>query len=221
MVWCRSTRIGRPPKTGPAPGCRVVHISGATERRGTPMTDFPRIENTPGLTWRRRRILLEGGGMRSGWEARWRPRTDLVTRGYSPTVYRLWLGIEPSQVEKDWISDRCVALQDEMLVWANGGIPTVSNFDGTLRALAACYQSDPDSRYRKIRIATRRTYDGLIKRIVNDYGDDLLANVKGKTVLRWHAGWQTASGIAQAHGLVGMLRILFGFGATIMEDDAC
>jgi hypothetical protein len=185
------------------------------------MNDFPRIPNTPGLTWRRRRILLDNGERRSGWEGRWRPRTDLVTRGYPPTPIRLWMGIEPSEVEAQWISDRCVVLQDEMLIWANGGIPTVSSFDGTLRALAACYQSDPDSRYRKIRYATRKTYDSLIKIIMQDHGTELLEAIKGKTALRWHAEWQRSRGIAQAHGLVGMLRILFGFGATIMEDEAC
>lgn len=85
------------------------------------MTDFPRIPNTPGLTWRRRRILMDDGTRRSGWEGRWRPRTDLVTRGYSPTPLRLWMGIAPSEVEAQWISARCIVLQDKMLIWANGG----------------------------------------------------------------------------------------------------
>lgn len=177
------------------------------------MTDVPRpiIEDAPGLTWR---------PCRQGWEARWRPRTDLVTRGYPPTPIRLWFGAEPSPVEKEWISDRCNMLQSEMLVWARGGLPDIG-FDGTLRALAASYQEDADSRYQKIRYSTRRSYDSAIKRIVIDHGGELIAEIKGKTVLRWHGEWQRSRGIAQAHYLVGMLRTIFGFGAAIMEDEAC
>ena len=84
----------------------------------------PKIEGAPGLSWRARKI---------GWEARWRPRSDLARAGYTPKMSRLWIGLEPSEVEVDWIVDRCHVLQDDMLMWGRGGIPiTMPVFDGSV-----------------------------------------------------------------------------------------
>lgn len=172
----------------------------------------PNVENAPGLAWRPCKV---------GWEARWRPRADLVARGYSPTPTRLWAGVDPAPAERGWISDRCNTLQSEMLVWGRGGLPkALGTFDGTLKSLAACYQVDPDSRYHKARYRTRQNYDSMIKRIVRDHGDELVADIKGRIINRWYESW-VPSGMVMAHGLIGMLRTIFGFGATIIDDGAC
>lgn len=172
----------------------------------------PTIENAPGLAWR---------PCKRGWEARWRPREDLVKRGYPPKPARLWAGVHPSEAERGWISDRCNALQTEMLIWGRGGLPKLlSAYDGTLKSLATCYQSDPDSRYHRVRYRPRQNYDSMIRRILEGHGDELLVNIKGRTVNRWYEEWKSR-GATTAHGLVGMLRILFGFGATIIDDEVC
>lgn len=187
------------------------------------MADAPKIDDAPGLTWRPNK---------RGWEARWRARTDLVKRGYYPRVVRLWAGREASELERDWIADRCRRLQAHMLSWARGGTkPVTAAFDGTLASLCQCYTTDKDSAYHSKRYRTRENYDYLIKRIRHDtwtadnvvrpIGDEMLADVKARTLLRWHEGWGANGRAAMGHALIGMLRTLFGFGATILEDPEC
>lgn len=172
----------------------------------------PLVENAPGLIWRPRKV---------GWEARWQGRTDLVRRGYEPKSVRLWSGVEPSEIEKLFISDRCNSLQSDMLVWGRGGLPVVGVFDGTVRSLIASFRSDQDSGYHKLRIRTRRFYDTLCRRLETDHGEELIANVKARNVLRWHESWSADGKIAMGHAMVGMLRTLLSFGLTILEDEEC
>ena len=182
----------------------------------------PKIENTPGLTWR----LFPGG-----WEARWRARADLVKRGYTPKSASIWTGWEPNEIQKAFITDRCNALQSEMLVWGRGGIPMTATFDGTIRGLSRAYQTDPDSAYHTKRYRTKLNYSDVLRRIeqetwtaddgVRVIGEERLEDIKARTLLRWHEQWSAGGKIAMGHGLMGMLRIIFGFGATILENEEC
>jgi hypothetical protein len=60
---------------------------------------------------------------------------------------------EPSEIEAAAMSDTCRRLQDEMLIFGRGGLPKVGQYDGTLKSLMNCYQTDPDSTYHKKRYA--------------------------------------------------------------------
>lgn len=171
----------------------------------------PKIENAPGIRWERHP---------DGWQARWRPRSDLVARGYPATSYPLWAGSEPTEQDRAYISDQCERLQSEMLVWGRGGIPITPSYDGTLKALIKCYQTDDDSGYRKIRYRTRQGYNGMLRRLEVNHGHELVEDIKARVLLRWHEDW-SKSGVATAHSLIGMLRTLFGFGATMLEDEEC
>jgi hypothetical protein len=127
-----------------------------------------------------------------------------------------------TDTDRAWISDRCNALQAEMLVWGRGGLPVVSaTFDGTLKTLAACYRSDPDSAYSKKRYKTRLNYDHLIGRLVKDYGHEEVRELKARTLLRWHEAWGSGGRVAMAHALIRMLRTIIGFGSTFLEDTEC
>jgi hypothetical protein len=172
----------------------------------------PKIENAPGLVWRARLV---------GWEARWQARTDLGKRGFTPTVLRLWKGSVPTAAEVAFIQDRCNALQAEMLVWGRGGLPEAASFTGSVRSLIQCYETDPDSTYKKLRFRTRENYGSLTRRLVRDCGEMELHAIKARDILRWHEGWTANGHVAMAHSLVGMLRTLFGFGATILENAEC
>src|SRR5262249_36609093 len=101
---------------------------------------MPSIENAPGLKWRK---------TKTGWEARWRARADLVRKGYEPANVRLWSGVEMDSFDIAYVQDRCNALQSEMAIWAKGGLPAEEVFDGTVSSLARAYQTDPDSSYHK------------------------------------------------------------------------
>jgi hypothetical protein len=173
----------------------------------------PKIENAPGLTWRPRK---------NGWEARWQCRTDLAQRGYAIKSVGIWVGAEPpTDLETMTIQDRCNSLQAEMLVWGRDGLPQVSEFKGTVKSLIDCYQTDRDSPFRKLRYETRRFYRQLCKRIEADFGETLVADIKARQILHWHAGIKDEGKIAMAHALVGMFRTLCSFGSTFLEDDGC
>jgi hypothetical protein len=173
----------------------------------------PRIENAPGLAWKPRK---------AGWEARWQARTDLVERGYRPKSYRIWQGQDhPDEIETAYIQNQCSSLQSEMLVWGRGGIAIVDSFDGTVSGLIRCYQHDEDTPYRKLRYRTRKYYQSLCKRLEDDFGERQIAEIKARGLIHWHEKVVESGHIAMAHSVMGMLRILTGFGATILEDAEC
>lgn len=181
------------------------------------MTAPPKIDNAPGIVFSPRKW---------GFEIRWRARTDLVRDGYLPKSLKLWIASEherePSDIQKQWIADRCRSMQNDMLVWDKGGTPQVGIFDGTLGGLIRCYQTDKDSPYRKLRPVTRNYYNGLCRRLEAARGDVLIDDIKARDVLRWHAEWMGDEGkVSIAHTFVTMLRILVNFGLTIMESEDC
>jgi hypothetical protein len=171
----------------------------------------PTVDNAPGLKWRARK---------EGWVAFWECRTDLAKRGYKPVIVPLFRGIEPSDIDKQYMSDVCCKEQDAMLVWARGGLPTETEFDGTVASLALCYQTDRHSGFLKNRYVTRQNYAGLMKRIAKDHGVERIVDLKGRDMLDWHEAW-AHSGIPMAHALMRMFRGMVGFGMTILDDDHC
>lgn len=178
------------------------------------MIDKPKVQNAPGLTWKPRK---------RGWAAVWHARPDLIRRLYPIKSRKLGVFTEPpSEIEIADIQSQCTILQQEMLVWAHGGIETVSDFDGTLRTLIQCYQSDKDSPYRKIRYQTRVNYDNRLRRLDNEHGEVMVSEVKARTLKSWHEAWSDdGKKIAAGHGMIAIMRTLFTFGATILDSDDC
>jgi hypothetical protein len=176
----------------------------------------PTVTNAPGINWMPRKD--------GQWKALWRARADLVERGYLPKAVGLWIGT-PDELDENniyWIQTRANDLQADMLAWGRGGVPVVpGTFDGTLDALAAAYRTDADSPYHKKRYVTRQFYDKLLKQITEKHGSELVANIKGRTILRWHEEWSAGGRVAMAHALVGMLRTIVNFGVTILESEEC
>lgn len=178
------------------------------------MTERPRVENAPGINWRR---------TSEGWEAIWRARTDLVKRGFLPKNHHLWSGTALTEIEAKEISDNCRRLQDEMLVFSRGGLPhQINAFDGTIRTLVNCYQTDPDSTYHKRRYHVRQATDKMLRRVVDRHGAEDLRDITGRTLLAWHKEWSDGEQkLAMGHAFVGLLRTLFAFGATMLADAEC
>lgn len=187
------------------------------------MTDkqIVRVKSAPGLKWKKR----DGGR----FEARWQCRDDLVKRPdfnkFNVKSVKLWSGHgDPTLEEWDFIADTCGQLQQEMLVWANGGLPQAISFDGTIAGLIRCYKNDPDSPYRKkgrLRYASRVHYDTIMRMVEADHGHEVVSEIKGRTINRWYDRWTENGRFATAHTKIQMLRILFGFGTSILEDDGC
>lgn len=183
------------------------------------MTEIVRVKSAPGLKWFKRNNDV--------FEARWRCRADLVTKGYLVKSVKLWSGTgDPTLEEWDFIADVCNHLQQEMLVWSRGGLPTVNVFNGTIGGLIYCYRNDPDSNFRKredrggLRYASRLHYDALMGMIEREHGTEQVADIKGRTVQHWYDEWSVKS-VATAHAKIKMLRTLFSFGTAFLEDDHC
>ncbi len=174
----------------------------------------PKLENAPGIRWRK---------LRKKWEARWQARGDIVKKGFRPKSMQVWSG-HLEELDADnihYIQHRAQSLQDEMLIHGRGGLPDVGYLTETIEGLADAYRTDPDSRYHKARYVSRRYYDVLLERIVRDHGSEMLGNVKARQVIRWHEEWKISSGVSMASALVRMLRSIISFGASILEDGEC
>jgi len=91
----------------------------------------------------------------------------------------------------------------------------------TVAELAHAYMVDADSPYRTVEHASRVQYAKLCKRLTTDKGDVLVSATAARDLRRWHQEWTEASGVPMAHALMSMLRMLTGFGATILEDADC
>lgn len=174
----------------------------------------PKIEDAPGLVWRPRK---------DGWVAAWQARTDLIKAGYSPQSARLWAGDELTKIEGEHIASQCRRMQSDMLLFAKDKSYVVANNPTlTIRDLVQKYQTDRVSGYHKKRYAVRKNHDIALRRLVLEHGDHAIAEIKHRTLLVWHQDWSDNDRkISIAHSFMGHLRTLFGFGATILEDDQC
>ena len=179
----------------------------------------PTILDAPGLKWR---------PIKAGWQAIWRARSDLMKRGYSYKYLKLWESTEnerePSSINADIIARKCRDLQDDMLIWAGGGLLELGTYDGTWSSLIRCYKTDPDSKYRakKIRAVTRAHYDTLCRRIEKDCGKERIADTDTRRLLRLHEGWSDfGKKPTMGHGMIGMMRTLTTFGANLLKCPAC
>jgi hypothetical protein len=83
------------------------------------------------------------------------------------------------------------------------------------------YMTDADSSYRKLRQHTRGHYGNLCKPIRAEFGSKTIADLRARTILHWHESFLERGTISMGHSVMGMLRILAGFGATILEDREC
>lgn len=178
--------------------------------------DAPKIENAPGLVWRQRK-------RQQLWVATWQCRSDLAALGYKPNRLDLWQGRKEELGPDDvaFITKHCQDLQGDMLVYSRGGVPELLPYDGTLKGLAVAYLNNGESNFSKLRYHTRKYYNTLIKRIVEDHGAELVRDTRAKHMKMWHENWTHERGVAMSHALMGMLRTLFGFGATFVEDEEC
>ncbi len=173
----------------------------------------PTIKDAPGHIWRKHA---------RGWECRWQCRTDLIDKGFTPKSQQLFVGEQPNETEVAFIQDTCRRLQDEMLEFGRGGVPVVSQFNGSLRSLINCYQTDPDSRYHKLRYKVRLNTDYKLRKLAEAHGDEDLGDISGRTIIAWYRGW-TQGGVKLSTGkaFCGVLRTLFSFGRSLLDIQDC
>lgn len=94
----------------------------------------------------------------------------------------------------------------------------------TLADLINAFRTDRDSplvKPGKLRFVTKQSYLRLIDRIEMDHGHECLGEIKGRDFQRWHENWSEGGKVYMGHGMVGMLRTLFSFGAAMLDDAEC
>jgi hypothetical protein len=89
-----------------------------------------------------------------------------------------------------------------------------------ISALIASYCTDPACSYSTLRHKTRLHYDSLCRRIDADMGALDISEITTRGLLLTYKQWE-ARGVSMAHATVGILRMLMGYGATVLEDNAC
>lgn len=170
----------------------------------------PKIENAPGLAWRKRA---------DGRVALWVARQDMVKRGFSPPSKRLWSGVEPTAQEAEYISAECQRLQNAMRAFNSRSVK--SSAVVTVSDLLDVYQSDVDSPYHDYRPVTRADFDWRISVIKRTVGGAILSEINGRHFKQWYAGWRKPAEedgperLRRAHGLITMLRIALKFGKSL------
>lgn len=172
----------------------------------------PKIEDAPGLVWRPRK---------NGWVATWQARTDIVKLGYGPQTARLWDGTEPTDIEAKHIATQCRRLQADMLLFKKTGEYVTSPQTLTLGDLINKFQTDEDSRYHKRRHHVRLNTDSLLKRISKKHGAAVLSELNSRILISWHRQWSADGKISMGHAFISILRTMFSFGMTILENEQC
>lgn len=90
-----------------------------------------------------------------------------------------------------------------------------------LSELIRRYQKDPLSRWHQLRYSTQRGHLNLLRQIDRRHGHVKLKKIKARTLIKWHAQWLDGTKYSAARAFIKKIRVLFGFGLTILEDRDC
>ena len=88
----------------------------------------------------------------------------------------------------------------------------------TIAALADCYFTDKRSPFHSNRFRTRQNYKSIIGRVVADAGRDKLADLNAERFQALYDKWTENKKMVMARAQITMLRLLFKFGATTLND---
>jgi hypothetical protein len=91
----------------------------------------------------------------------------------------------------------------------------------TLNDLIELYQADEHSSFAMLKSAVRIKRERVLARLSRERGDVCLQVIRPRTLKDWHQEWRGTNKIAAAHAMISHLRVLFQFGATILEDGEC
>jgi hypothetical protein len=174
------------------------------------------ITDAPGLKRKRNR----DGTSRWYWEA----RTDLVKRGYRPSVVRLhYPETEDGACQR---AARCSVLWAEMLAWAsNDGAFPRRGYDGSIGSLCNQFQTDDGSPYRRAKWNSQRLYDQCCRIILKTVKDRKVRALVGPDFARWHAKWAEPAmqgkqpRMTRAKHCMDTIRRVIAYGLTLGYDD--
>lgn len=128
---------------------------------------------TPGLRW-----------SPSGTPV-WRASKAAIRAGYPVKSVNLgYLKSDPAALVA-----RCERLQVEMLAYLSGRTGYTALYDGTIRSLLSCYQTDEQSKYHKLKPGTRHPYDVYMRMLRAEVGERRIDALDGRDLSRWYKAW--------------------------------
>src|SRR5581483_6008249 len=93
-------------------------------------------------------------------------------------------------------------------------------FDGTLGSLIRHYRSIGGSPYFQLTFKVRKNYDMALNRLMTELGSEKIIALTPDRLQRKYEEWKS-SGAVTARMLVLKIKMLAGFGAKHLKDDAC
>jgi len=91
----------------------------------------------------------------------------------------------------------------------------------TLSNLTHSYRTDARSSFQKLQHLTRANYDATIRRLNSAFGEEKLAAWKAGDIQRVYERFSEGGKISMGQSLVAIVRALFAFGATVLQDSEC
>ncbi len=145
----------------------------------------------------------------------WRASKAAVKQGYPLKSVNLTnLAEDPVQLRK-----RCERLQAEMRSWMQGRKSNIDpQFDGTFRSLFDLYQTDPESKYQRLKRSSRDPYDVYLRMMRAEIGERLIDACDGRDAERWFKAWSapekgsTRRQLAKAVMAIAVMKAALRFG---------
>lgn len=91
----------------------------------------------------------------------------------------------------------------------------------TLKQLIDLFRDAPDSSFQNLKYQVRIKHQRQLAQISREHGDCCLSDIRARNLLAWHKTWTSDGRVAMAQALISRLRMLFRFGAILLEDQEC
>jgi hypothetical protein len=99
--------------------------------------------------------------------------------------------------------------------------PETHSFDGTIASLIECYRTNERSPYHALTHKVSNNYAGALNRLSEEIGHTRIADINADRISHLYDGWAEGGRVALAHSFIAKLRLLSGFGATVLDDPEC
>lgn len=104
---------------------------------------------------------------------------------------------------------------------SDSGADRSQSYDGTLGSLIQCYKAHPRSPFHQLKYAVQNNYAGVLNKLDKDFGHWRISALTADRVMEFYNQWAEGGKIAMGHALAGKLRLVSGFGATVLHDTDC
>jgi hypothetical protein len=132
-----------------------------------------------------------------------------VKNGFLPRTVNLSDFID----QPDILVAKCNALQSNMVLFRTGYKADPLEFDGTVKALFSVYQRHPESIFRSLKPATRKTYCGFIPKIESHIGNRQVSAINGLDIKKYHRVWsRSGKNLATATTCLAIFESALRFG---------